>query len=73
MTDIRPRGRRTAALLATAAPLAAVALATAPVAVAFAATAPPTAAHATAMLTGSDCLVGLSGQQAPKYPACLGD
>ena len=67
------RRRRVAALLAAAAPLAAAALATAPAAVAFAAAAPPAATHASAMLSGSDCLAAFGGHQAPKYPECLGD
>ena len=69
----RPRGRRVATLLAGAVPLAAAALATAPAAVAFAAAAPPAATHASAMLSGSDCLAAFGGHQAPKYPECLGD
>ena len=69
---IRARGRRAAALLTAAAPLTAVALASAPVALAFPA-APPPAAHASAALPHSACLAPLAGDQAPKYPACLGD
>jgi hypothetical protein len=69
----RPRGRRAAALLAAAAPLAAGALAVAPAAVAFAAGTPPATVHASAMISGPDCLAAFSGHQAPKYPECLGD
>jgi len=69
----RPRGRRAAALLAAAAPLAAAALATAPAAVAFATAAPPATAHVSAMLSGPDCLAASGASQAPKYPECLGD
>ena len=67
------RGRRAATLLAAAAPLAAAAWAIAPAGAAFATATPPAATHASAMLTGSDCLAAFSGHQVPKYPACLGD
>ena len=66
------RGRRVAALLAAAVPLAAAALATAPAGTAFAA-APPAAMHASAMLSGSDCLAAFGGHRAPKLPECLND
>ena len=67
------RGRRVAALLAAAAPLAAAAWAVAPAGAAFATAAPPAAMHASAVLTGSDCLTAFGGHQAPKLPECLGD
>jgi hypothetical protein len=69
----RPHGRRAAALLAVAAPLAVGALASAPVAMAFPTAAPPASAHATAALTHPDCLSRFGTHLAPKYPACLGD
>ena len=68
-----PRGRRVTALLAAAAPLAAVALATASAGPALATAAPPVSTHASAMFAGSDCLAAFGGHQAPKYPECLGD
>jgi fatty acid desaturase len=67
------RGRRVAALLAVAAPLAVGALASAPVAAAFPTAAPPAAAHASAMLTASDCVTHFGVHHAAKLPACLGD
>jgi hypothetical protein len=70
---VRPHGRRAAALLAAAAPLAVAALASAPLAVSFATAAPPAAAHATAMITHPDCLARPGAHLAPKYPECLGD
>ena len=69
----RPQRRRAATLLAAAAPLAAAAWAIAPAGAAFATATPPAAAHASAMLTGSDCLAAFGGHQAPKLPECLGD
>jgi hypothetical protein len=69
----RPQRRRVAALLAAAAPLAAAAWAIAPAGAAFATATPPAAAHAGAMLTGSDCLAAFGGHQAPKFPECLAD
>ena len=68
-----PRGRRAAALLAAAAPLAAAAWVIAPAGTAFATATPPAATHASAVLTGSDCLAAFGGHQAPKLPECLGD
>ena len=67
------RGRRAAALLAAAAPLAAAAWAIAPAGAAFATATPPAATHASAMISGSDCLAAFGGHQAPKFPACLAD
>ena len=69
----RPQRRRVATLLAAAAPLAAAVWAIAPAGAAFATAAPPAATHASAMLTGSDCLAASGGHQAPKIPACLAD
>ena len=68
----RPQ-RRVAMLLAAAAPLAAAAWVIAPAGAAFATAAPPAATHASAVLTGSDCLAAFGGHQAPKLPECLGD
>jgi hypothetical protein len=45
----------------------------APAGAAFATAAPPAATHASAVLTGSDCLAAFGGHQAPKLPECLGD
>jgi ferric-dicitrate binding protein FerR (iron transport regulator) len=69
----RRQRRRVATLLAAAAPLAAAAWAIAPASAAFATATPPAATHASAMLTGSDCLAAFGGHQAPKLPECLGD
>ena len=69
----RPHGRRAAALLAAAVPLAAAAWASASAVTSFATAAPPAATHASAMLANPDCLAAFSGHQAPKYPECLGD
>ena len=74
----RPRGRRVAALLAAAAPLAA-ALATAPAAAAFAASAPPAArpSHTLAaelLTTGTlPAITAQTGGGDPKLPPYVGD
>ena len=75
----RPRGRRAAALLAAAAPLAA-ALATAPAAVAFATAAPAAAhshTHAAELLATAALPATIAGTACspcdPKIPTLVGD
>jgi hypothetical protein len=72
----RPRGRRVAALLAAAAPLAVTALATTPAAAAFAASAPPAASTAGPSHTLAAELPATTARTAftdPKIPTAVGD